>query len=339
MWDLKSMHKRAFIYCVLLLAAILGSATSAIAGTILADFHFSIGKSTVNRELDSNSRALEQISLAMNGAFSEVTLTSYSSIDGKMSRNQELATKRAQSVKELLISEHPANTYTYNIINKGEDWQGVSDFVSTVSLPWKDEALEILALEDKARAKELLQELWVGEAWDYLMKYCFPTLRRVCVSVQSKEENAPAAALNINFSASSSALQLSAGEKAALQALFSAPKLKLTAYASPEGTDAINERLSLKRAEALKARILQMGYKGEVEIVYGGVDWDGLRSQVQQSTYLPQREAVLETIDSSTSMDNLSRKKLLQAVGYGRPWLHLMEFEMKPLRRVVVETI
>ena len=333
------MHKRAFIYCVLLLATILGSTTSAIAGTILADFHFPIGKTTVNRELDSNSRALEQILHAMNDVSSVVTLTSYSSPDGKASRNQELAAKRGQSVIELLMSEHPASSHTYNIINGGEDWQSVSDFVKTVSLPWKDEALEILALEDKAHAKELLQELWVGEAWDYLMKYCFPTLRRVCVTVQSKNENAPATALNVNFTASSSALRLSEEEKADLQALFAAPKLKLTAYASPEGTDAVNERLSLKRAEALKARILQMGYKGQVEIAYGGVDWDGLRSQVQQSTYLPQREAVLETIDSSTSMDNLSRKKLLQAVGYGRPWLHLMEFEMKPLRRVVVETI
>lgn len=193
--------------------------------------------------------------------------------------------------------------------------------------------------------KALLHDLWVGEAWEDLMKNCFPALRRVTVSVDKNATvDAPEAvsgAASIVFKSGSSALFASLANNStefsslAQLAKSGNPTLYIYVKSSPEGEEASNEKLSLKRADRIKAKLLALGYSGEVIPVYEGEDWDGLATAVRESSDLPDKDAVLDIL-SDKSLDRASRKHALQKISYGRTWLRLMEEEMSGLRKAVV---
>lgn len=60
--------------------------------------------------------------------------------------------------------------------------KGVAAYLRRSDKPWKDEALKIVEAGGKNR-KVLLQDLWVGEAWEDLMKNTFPALRKTEIRV------------------------------------------------------------------------------------------------------------------------------------------------------------
>ena len=80
-----------------------------------------------------------------------------------------------------------------------------------------------------------------------------------------------------------------------------------------------------------------MGYNGEVVTVYQGEDWDGLASNVRESSDLPDKDAVLDIL-SNSSLDRAARKRALQKLSYGNTWLRLMKEEMTNLRKAVIST-
>ena len=77
-----------------------------------------------------------------------------------------------------------------------------------------------------------------------------------------------------------------------------------------------------------------LGCKAVIQLSYGGMDWSGLEYQVMNSASVPERQQVLDVLRGG--YDNQTMKKKLQQIAYGRSWLHLMEYEMAPLRRVEI---
>lgn len=322
---------RSFVFFCLLAGANLS--LSASEAHIL---DFKVGKSTIDSSYKYNARAITR----MRGAFgsdgiSSVTVTAYSSPDGKYARNRQLASLRAASVNDLISSFVPSGV-SVNTVLVAEDWDGVLRYFKRSSLEWKDEAIAILSSKEGDK-KALLQDLWVGEAWDDLMKNCFPTLRRVVVSVEkiasADTQKADFNVASIIFKCGSCAL--TGSSNLSQLAGSGSPTLYIYIKASPEGEEAANQALSIKRAERIKAKLYSLGYAGDVITVYQGEDWEGLANAVRESTDMPDKDAVLDIL-ANQSLDRAARKQALQKLSYGRTWLRLMSEEMAGLRKAVV---
>lgn len=305
---------------------------------------FKVGKYTVDSTYKYNARAITRVREAFaSGDIASVTVTAYSSPDGKYSRNRQLSSLRASSVTELITPYVPSGV-ALNTVLVAEDWDGVLRYFRRSNLEWKDEAIAILSSKDGDK-KALLQDLWVGEAWEDLMKNCFPALRRVVVSVDkiaaASAQEAVFDAASIVFSSGSSALKQSVADNingfSILGQLASGdyPTLYIYIKASPEGEEAANQALSLRRADRIKAKLSSLGYTGEVITVYQGEDWEGLANKVRKSSDMPDRDAVLDIL-ANQSLDRAARKQALQKLSYGRTWLRLMNEEMAGLRKAVV---
>ena len=330
------MFLRRFILFLASFSVLAGASFSLSATSETYQFGFGVGRSRLDSAFLYNQRA----SARMRESFSsleirKITVTAYSSPDGKFSRNRQLAALRATSVKDYISSFSPDSVLVETVL-VAEDWEGVVRYLKRSSLDWKDDALAILSSKEGDR-KELLQDLWVGEAWDDLMKNCFPALRRVTVSIEKNDapvaQNSDSASCEIVFKSGSSAL----GKAPDLTTLAKsgAPYIYIYVKASPEGEEEANRVLSLKRADRIKSRLLSLGYQGEVVPVYLGEDWEGLAQVVRESTDLPDKDAVLDIL-ADKSLDRSARKRALQTLSYGTTWLRLMKEEMSGLRRALV---
>lgn len=337
------------LFISLLMAACLFAGLSQPAGAAGTETHqlgFAVGKSRLDTLYNNNAgvcaRIHEVLSLRPN---TRISINSYSSPDGKASRNRQLARQRAESVKENILARHPSLDPEQIVIHLAdEDWAGVATYLERSNKEWKEEALEILK-KTNVDKKALLQDLWVGEAWEDLMKNCFPALRRVTVQLtpelEAEAEGGTIHSTTLHFGNGGSSLQksfmdnASGLEKLKEMAQGAAQELFVYVKSSPEGDEAANERLGKRRGQAVEKRLRQLGYTGKVTIVYDGEDWEGLSKAVDASADLPDKKAVLDIL-SDDSLNRNSRKKALQALQYGKIWLRLLDVEMSGLRSAVV---
>lgn len=303
-------------------------------------FSFPIGQFAVDTSYSYNIRAYARAREALESPVSGIiTVTSYSSPDGKYSRNKQLAHLRADSVVDFLSANTNINASNILVKYVDEDWEGVKAYLKRSNKDWKQEALDILNAKSGDK-KALLQDLWVGEAWDDLMKYCFPFLRRVTLEFTTSASEAVlrnSIGPEVVFSQGSSKVPASFYNE--LKHLASAGNSTLYIYikASPEGTVDGNEALSKKRAARIEALLRQFGYSGEVSVQYRGEDWAGLLQVVKCAVDMPDQDSVINILQNQ-SLDRESRKKALQALSYGRTWLRLMDTEMSGLRKAIIST-
>ena len=99
-------------------------------------------------------------------------------------------------------------------------------------------------------------------------------------------------------------------------------------FTSPEGNYEANQRLAARRAEAVKAYILnRSGVRSDQVSVYaGGIDWQGLRMLAEASD-MPSRQAVLDIIDNTPVWDaqrQVGRHGELMRLGGGDPYRYML---------------
>lgn len=113
-------------------------------------------------------------------------------------------------------------------------------------------------------------------------------------------------------------------------------RIVIVGYASPEGSLAMNERLSEGRAKALRD-YLQSRYPaipGSLySIRFGGENWDDLVKAVQTSD-MPDKQAVLDIIDRYSIIGG--REAKLMALKSGTPWRYMLREMFPSLRKVTV---
>ena len=111
-------------------------------------------------------------------------------------------------------------------------------------------------------------------------------------------------------------------------------RIVIVGYASPEGSLAMNERLSEGRAKALRD-YLQSRYPaipGSLySIRFGGENWDDLVKAVQTSD-MPDKQAVLDIIDRYSIIGG--REAKLMALKGGTPWRYMLREMFPSLRKV-----
>lgn len=113
-------------------------------------------------------------------------------------------------------------------------------------------------------------------------------------------------------------------------------RVRITGSASPEGSEAFNNWLSLRRAEAVVPYFAAFTDSASIPAVYDyrGADWDGLRRLVTNTAGVPDSAAVLRIIDSGRS-NRMSRLRQLSG-GTTYRWLLDTLFPQLRVSTVVV---
>mgnify|MGYP001668024345 FL=1 len=110
--------------------------------------------------------------------------------------------------------------------------------------------------------------------------------------------------------------------------------LSLAGYASPEGSEDLNNRLAQGRVDRVAQYIVGKSprLKGHYTSSAMGADWDGLREAIAASS-LDHKEQVLEILQKGPVSE---RTAALRAIDDGQTYAQLLQTYYPPLRRTVI---
>ena len=335
------MKVRGFISVLALLGCI-GAYAAPKEHGVSAKIAYPVGKTEVNQDYRSNGKAVSTLDnvLGSGASVSRIEVTSSSSPEGPYSVNKRLAGQRAFYAVEFLKQRYGVSDSLFVVKTVDEDWKGVAAYLRRSDKPWKDEALKIIEVAGKNR-KAQLQDLWVGEAWDDLLKNAFPALRktevRVILVAQEQERD------QILFRRGYRQLDLSEGNRSTLDAVKKkiaegyTGEIKVVGYSSPDGSASANEKLSIARAQNVKDYIVNnLGYPPDkISVSSGGVDWEKFAATVEYSYFGEDKAAVLEILRNQ-NLSSAQKKHALLSLDGGRTWQLLKGDQMLSLCSVVV---
>ena len=326
-------------------------------------FRYRIGKVEVDPKLNPNGENLTKLENILSGenasSIQRIDLRASSSPDGPYSVNARYAHERAEALKKYVSERVPSLPESvWNVEEVPEDWDGIAAYLRHSTEDYKDEAMQIVR-SGSANRKQLLQDLYTGEAWDDLYKYAFPWLRAVKLRIVYAEPGAPEqgaptpqvaggkivsdGAFPLYYGRSSSVFNPdfsgNSGQIAAIRREIAAgaDSLALVAYASPEGTEAVNNSISNRRSVAVRDYLSrQTGIPaGRISFRVVGEDWDGFYKSVVNSYQGSDREEVLRIL-TDASLSPLAKENALKRLDGGRTWQSLIKDQMPDLRRVEV---
>lgn len=160
---------------------------SASSGKPELSVKFAVGSTQVDKFCLDNPVQLEALSAAIssNAPPDVIYLDAFASPEGRVSWNRVLASRRAESVKSLLVELGvPSDRIT--VRTREENWDGLREIVeSSYSGSDKQEVLDILAdgSLDAAAREEKLQSLNGGRTWAGLVSGWMENLRCVKISL------------------------------------------------------------------------------------------------------------------------------------------------------------
>lgn len=110
--------------------------------------------------------------------------------------------------------------------------------------------------------------------------------------------------------------------------------LSIAGYASPEGSEDLNNRLAQGRVDRVAQHIVSKSprLKGHYTSRATGADWDGLREAVAASS-LDHKEQILEILQKEPVSE---RTAALRAIDDGQTYAQLLQTYYPPLRRTVI---
>lgn len=110
--------------------------------------------------------------------------------------------------------------------------------------------------------------------------------------------------------------------------------LSIAGYASPEGSEDLNNRLAQGRVDRVAQYIVSKSprLKGHYTSSAMGADWDGLREAIAASS-LDHKEQVLEILQKEPASE---RTAALRAIDDGQTYAQLLQTYYPPLRRTVI---
>lgn len=332
------MKLKGLISIIVLLCGI-----GAYAAPISSQFTYGVGKTELKEDYRGNSKLISLLDriVADGRELSKIEVVGVSSPDGPLSANSRLARARATSAVEYLKERYSLPDSAFVIRTVDEDWKGVEDYIRRSDKPWKEEALKILAT-GKNNRKNLLKELWVGEAWDDLMTNLFPKMRRTEVHFEILEPESSDGGNRILFGLGYRQIDKS-GNASVLGLLQEkiaggySGVITLTGYSSPDGSADANQKLSLARAQCVKSYLVdELGYPEEkIEVHGAGEDWDGLASAAAYSYYGSDRDRVLEILGDQ-GLTPVQKKRALLRLDGGNTWRALKSGQMLSLRSVEI---
>lgn len=149
---------------------------------------FVVGRTLVMKDFEDNAAELTKLKQLVaelkknpNVTITRIRLEGYSSIEGTVARNLQLAQGRVEKVRQYMQQNGVAQPSGYVTTAHGEDWDGLVSLIKQdQNTPHAEEALRIIRQTDimKGREKQLM-ELEAGIPYRYMASRMFPQLRRV----------------------------------------------------------------------------------------------------------------------------------------------------------------
>lgn len=333
------MKVRGIISVLALLGSCIGAFAAPVGHSVSARIGYQVGKTEVNQEFRHNGKAVSTLDnvLSSGAAVSRIEVVSSSSPDGPYSVNKRLAGERAFCSVHYLQGRYSLPDSIFVVKTVDEDWEGVANYLRRSDKPWKDEALKIIGAAGKNR-KAQLQDLWVGEAWEDLMKNAFPALRKTEIRVVLAGEGQEQGDDEILFRRAHRQLDLNEGNCATLSKIKKkidegyTGAISIAGYASPDGSPSANEKLSLARAQSVKDYLVKnLGYASDrITVSSREVNWEKLAATVENSYYGEDKARVLEIL-RDFSLSSAQKKHSLIVLDGGNTWQSLKYNQMLPL--------
>lgn len=301
---------------------------------------FRINQSALDPAFKQNASALGLADslLSLEGV-QRVTIRSTCSPDGPLAFNRYLAKARAESIETLIKIKHPdLPEDTFNIEVVEEDWDSLAENIRKSGQPWAQEALGIIN-NGGSQMKSLLQELWVGEAWDYMVRHYFQQLRSVKMEVViSRPQDLSA----LRASAKDLQITYPAGiryvyprykdNRAQLQTLQNwidsgVDTLYIKTFTSPDGSSAANTQLAANRAAALEQYLrTELSFQGIIVSRCEGESWEGVANCIENAAKEADWSHILDIVRDNTT-SSIQKKRLLQQPANVKAWQQIRSSE------------
>ena len=197
--------------------------SSAVRSSELRDEDWKALRSLINLSVDADS-------VTITGA----SIEAYASPEGEITLNEDLASDRANSSAKALTREMnraklTADDAFFNLVPKGEDWQGFKTLMQSSSIEDKNLILRVLEMySDKNKREEEIRN--IAKTYKEIEKEILPALRRSQIAVSYDVEGYTDEEL-MNYSMSSPDM-LTADELLFAATLHADMNDKLTVYQS-----------------------------------------------------------------------------------------------------------
>lgn len=151
---------------------------------------YQINLAQLSPALDNNNHQLDRLGSFVDQLVRDtlmhvkrVTVTGYSSPDGPVAFNKQLAEKRARDFKNYVDRKYDFSHHCNVELNAvAEDWEMCRALVAQSSIPNKQAVLDVI---DSSRAIEAKEQALkqMPAAWDYMKVHILPPLRRVELAI------------------------------------------------------------------------------------------------------------------------------------------------------------
>jgi hypothetical protein len=163
--------------------------THAISGS--ASLDFATGSHLLNLDTEHNRRELSKMDetighiAAIGAHIVSVTVTAYSSPEGRYGPNVTLAHDRAVAFSRLLQERYGLYGGAIQVRAVGENWRELRAAVAEGRMAYRDEILAVIDSSEAPDAKESrLRRMADGVVWEKLQQDIFPHLRKVDYSIE-----------------------------------------------------------------------------------------------------------------------------------------------------------
>lgn len=156
---------------------------------------FSVSRTNINLDLFENRVVLDEVVEVLykliadaKVSLSKIEITGYASPEGALALNQKLSHIRSIALKKYLQEQIPSlSDSLFNLVNGGENWQGLRSMVEASDMKYKKEVLNIIdnvpveidSIKNTSRKKQLM-DLKGGRPYNYMSAHFFPKLRNAC---------------------------------------------------------------------------------------------------------------------------------------------------------------
>lgn len=147
--------------------------------------YFEQGHSVIDPAFKNNKNTLMQVSEVLglieadpNATLKKIVIVGLASPEGTLARNDILAGKRAQALKDFAGKQAAYSSDLFEIINGSEDWEGLRKLVEESQMSDRQQVLDIIKHYSIRGGRELeLMKLNRGNPYRYMMQHFFPQLR------------------------------------------------------------------------------------------------------------------------------------------------------------------
>ncbi|MBR3563046.1 MAG: DUF3575 domain-containing protein [Bacteroidales bacterium] len=335
--------------------------------------YYRFDNAVVDASYMSNTQAFANIdALIGKGVSDGFEIVSYSSPEGNFKYNLNLSTRRAEALRKYLTGRYPRLAGKISVNPNAESWDALRASVEADSRLSGDAKASMLQIIDSNESADTKEKKLAGlQSWRYLYANYFRSLRYAEIrfsnavaegsasstaSATSAAQAGAAAAQsvvssnadNLIFGLRSAAIESEAHNNAAVLASIAGmisgrdideiASISIISTASPEGPEAINNRYSMQRGQALRDYIVSKypALAGKITVHSAGEAWEDLRVAVDSDPALSDasRDKLLSIIVSNASQD--AKEAKMRALP---EWKHLFEEVFPGLRyaRVTVD--